>query len=119
MQRIGAMFSRRQPSGAGSRRPRAGTAAQGDTKEGLYIGREIHPSSPEASLPLHGVNQWPAQVPLPTHSKRLIDRRALMSRQAIADAVRCEHCGQRVSASGQGNAPRYCRKFWCISWPQA
>lgn len=38
----------------------------GDTKEGLYFGREIPKGDPEAEIPLHGPNQWPdpAQVPL-------------------------------------------------------
>ena len=34
----------------------------GDTKEGLYFGREIAPDSPEAATPLHGPNQWPDEV---------------------------------------------------------
>lgn len=35
---------------------------EGDTKEGLYFGREILPDSEEAHMPLHGPNQWPAKV---------------------------------------------------------
>ena len=35
---------------------------EGDTKEGLYFGREVPPGSEEAHMPLHGPNQWPAQV---------------------------------------------------------
>ena len=35
---------------------------EGDTKEGLYFGREVAPDSEEAQMPLHGPNQWPAQV---------------------------------------------------------
>ncbi len=35
---------------------------EGDTKEGLYFGREVPPDSEEACMPLHGPNQWPAQV---------------------------------------------------------
>ena len=35
---------------------------EGDTKEGLYFGREVLPDSEEAHMPLHGPNQWPAQV---------------------------------------------------------
>jgi isopenicillin N synthase-like dioxygenase len=34
----------------------------GDTKEGLYFGREVSPESEEAKLPLHGPNQWPSEV---------------------------------------------------------
>lgn len=34
----------------------------GDTKEGLYFGREVAPDSPEAATPLHGPNQWPDEV---------------------------------------------------------
>ncbi len=33
--------------------------SEGDTKEGLYFGREVDPGDPEARLPLHGPNQWP------------------------------------------------------------
>lgn len=38
----------------------------GDTKEGLYFGREVPKGDPEAETPLHGPNQWPdpAIVPL-------------------------------------------------------
>ena len=36
--------------------------SEGDTKEGLYFGREVPPDSKEACMPLHGPNQWPAQV---------------------------------------------------------
>eukprot|EP01025_Chloroclados_australasicus_P022760 TRINITY_DN23338_c0_g2_i1.p1 TRINITY_DN23338_c0_g2~~TRINITY_DN23338_c0_g2_i1.p1 ORF type:complete len:268 (-),score=9.01 TRINITY_DN23338_c0_g2_i1:300-1103(-) len=35
------------------------TQKVGDTKEGLYFGREIHPDDAEAHKPLHGPNQWP------------------------------------------------------------
>lgn len=35
---------------------------EGDTKEGLYFGREVPADSPEAAQPLHGPNQWPSQV---------------------------------------------------------
>lgn len=38
---------------------------QGDTKEGLLIGREIDQLSDEAKLPLHGSNQWPSEDILP------------------------------------------------------
>jgi len=38
-------------------------STQGDTKEGYYIGREVPPDSPETSLPLHGPNMWPADLP--------------------------------------------------------
>jgi len=37
----------------------------GDTKEGFYIGREIHPTSEEAKKPLHGPNQYPSEQLLP------------------------------------------------------
>jgi isopenicillin N synthase-like dioxygenase len=33
--------------------------SEGDTKEGLYFGREVDQGDPEARLPLHGPNQWP------------------------------------------------------------
>ncbi|KIZ06914.1 hypothetical protein MNEG_1040 [Monoraphidium neglectum] len=39
--------------------------AQGDTKEGYYIGREVPADSPEAQLPLHGPNLWPPEKLLP------------------------------------------------------
>ena len=35
---------------------------EGDTKEGLYFGREVPSDSEEAHMPLHGPNQWPAKV---------------------------------------------------------
>ena len=35
---------------------------EGDTKEGLYIGREVAADSEEAKTPLHGPNQWPDPV---------------------------------------------------------
>jgi hypothetical protein len=35
---------------------------EGDTKEGLYFGREVPADSEEAHMPLHGPNQWPAQA---------------------------------------------------------
>lgn len=37
----------------------------GDTKEGLYFGREVPAGSPEAAKPLHGPNQWPDAALLP------------------------------------------------------
>ncbi|KAK9843645.1 hypothetical protein WJX81_000832 [Elliptochloris bilobata] len=40
---------------------------EGDTKEGLYFGREVAPGSPEAHLPLHGPNQWPPEDLLPRY----------------------------------------------------
>jgi isopenicillin N synthase-like dioxygenase len=38
---------------------------RGDTCEGMYFGREIALDDPEASLPLHGPNQWPQPELLP------------------------------------------------------
>jgi len=38
---------------------------RGDTKEGLYFGREVSADSPEARKPLHGPNQWPDAAALP------------------------------------------------------
>ncbi|KAL4425630.1 hypothetical protein ABPG75_009646 [Micractinium tetrahymenae] len=38
---------------------------RGDTHEGLYFGRHVEPGSPEAALPLHGPNQWPAEELVP------------------------------------------------------
>lgn len=35
---------------------------EGDTKEGLYFGREVPADSEDAHLPLHGPNQWPPRV---------------------------------------------------------
>jgi len=40
-------------------------STQGDNKEGLYFGREIPSTSPEATMPLHGSNQWPNENLLP------------------------------------------------------
>ncbi|KAG7671560.1 hypothetical protein Ndes2526B_g09278 [Nannochloris sp. 'desiccata'] len=40
-------------------------STQGDSKEGLYFGREIPSTSAEAVLPLHGPNQWPDETLLP------------------------------------------------------
>ena len=42
-----------------------GTQSEGDTKEGLYFGRDIPRCSPEAAKPLHGPNQWPDAAVLP------------------------------------------------------
>jgi isopenicillin N synthase-like dioxygenase len=42
-----------------------GSQSAGDTKEGLYFGREVAPYEPEASKPLHGPNQWPDAKVLP------------------------------------------------------
>lgn len=39
-------------------------STEGDAKEGLYFGREVAADSAEASLPLHGPNQWPDEVAL-------------------------------------------------------
>lgn len=36
--------------------------SEGDTKEGLYFGREVPADSPDAGVPLHGPNQWPSPV---------------------------------------------------------
>lgn len=41
------------------------TQSTGDTKEGLYFGREIPADDPEAAKPLHGPNQWPSPEALP------------------------------------------------------
>jgi isopenicillin N synthase-like dioxygenase len=41
------------------------TQTQGDTKEGLYFGREVPKGDPEATIPLHGPNQWPDAEVLP------------------------------------------------------
>lgn len=42
-----------------------GNQTTGDTKEGLYFGREVAATSQEASLPLHGPNQWPDEDLVP------------------------------------------------------
>jgi non-haem dioxygenase in morphine synthesis N-terminal len=42
-----------------------GSQSGGDTKEGLYFGREVQPHEPDASKPLHGPNQWPDSTALP------------------------------------------------------
>ncbi|KAK9915583.1 hypothetical protein WJX75_001145 [Coccomyxa subellipsoidea] len=42
---------------------------EGDTKEGLYFGREVPADSPEAAQPLHGPNQWPSQELLPEYRR--------------------------------------------------
>ncbi|CAK0779497.1 hypothetical protein CVIRNUC_004789 [Coccomyxa viridis] len=42
---------------------------EGDTKEGLYFGREVPAGSEDAHLPLHGPNQWPAQEVLPKYKQ--------------------------------------------------
>ena len=34
----------------------------GDGKEGLYFGREVAAGDADATVPLHGPNQWPAEV---------------------------------------------------------
>jgi isopenicillin N synthase-like dioxygenase len=39
--------------------------AVGDTKEGLYFGREVPKGDPEAEVPLHGPNQWPDPLHVP------------------------------------------------------
>ncbi|KAL3133076.1 hypothetical protein ABBQ38_006978 [Trebouxia sp. C0009 RCD-2024] len=39
--------------------------SQGDTKEGLYFGRDLPADCEEAKLPLHGPNQWPSEALLP------------------------------------------------------
>ena len=43
----------------------AKAATQGDSKEGLYFGREVSLHDPESSLPLTGPNQWPSEVRQP------------------------------------------------------
>jgi isopenicillin N synthase-like dioxygenase len=35
---------------------------EGDTKEGIYFGRDVPRDSPEAANPLTGPNQWPSPV---------------------------------------------------------
>jgi hypothetical protein len=42
-----------------------GTQTEGDTKEGLYFGREIGLNDAESQKPLHGPNQWPDPDVLP------------------------------------------------------
>ncbi|CAL8469967.1 g9509 [Coccomyxa elongata] len=42
---------------------------EGDTKEGLYFGREVPADSPEAAQPLHGPNQWPSPELLPEYKR--------------------------------------------------
>jgi isopenicillin N synthase-like dioxygenase len=44
-------------------------STEGDSKEGLYFGREIAADSPLASRPLHGPNQWPSETLLPNYRK--------------------------------------------------
>ncbi|KAK9840485.1 hypothetical protein WJX74_010490 [Apatococcus lobatus] len=43
----------------------AGNQSQGDTKEGLYIGREVAADAEEASKSFHGPNQWPPEDLVP------------------------------------------------------
>ncbi len=45
-----------------------GNQSEGDTKEGVYFGQEIAADSEDAALPLHGPNQWPRVVCLPSES---------------------------------------------------
>ena len=40
----------------------AANQSEGDTKEGMYFGREVPLDSPEAAKPLTGPNQWPSPV---------------------------------------------------------
>lgn len=53
--------------------------SQGDTKEGLYFGRDLAADSEEAKLPLHGPNQWPPEGLLPGYKAAM---------QAYMDAIR-------------------------------
>jgi len=43
----------------------ASQGPRGDYKEGIKIGRDLSPTHPlvQAGLPLHGPNQWPAELP--------------------------------------------------------
>ena len=43
--------------------PENQTAA--DTKEHFQMGEDVPDDHPDAKLPLHGPNQWPAEVPSP------------------------------------------------------
>ena len=45
---------------------------QGDTKEGLYFGREVPADAEEASKPFHGPNQWPPEVRQPPPESTLV-----------------------------------------------
>lgn len=42
----------------------------GDTKEGIYYGREVAADSEEAKKPLHGPNQWPSEELVPGYRQR-------------------------------------------------
>jgi isopenicillin N synthase-like dioxygenase len=68
------------------------TQSQGDTKEGLYFGREVPLDDPEAATPLHGPNQWPDPEKLPHF------RTAMMDYFDACTAVghRCETCKERM-----------------------
>ncbi|KAK9859850.1 hypothetical protein WJX84_000391 [Apatococcus fuscideae] len=56
---------------------------QGDTKEGLYIGREVHPDDDEAQKPFHGPNQWPSEELVPGFRAAMEAYQAAMMRLAF------------------------------------
>ena len=72
---------------------------QGDTHEGLYFGREVQAGSEEAALPLHGVNQWPADVSHTWHAHTYA-------------AMRLEHAPKRGSLTSSTFGHACCRS-WC------
>ena len=46
-----------------------GHQSEGDTKEGIYIGKQVEADSEDAALPLHGPNQWPREVLFSIHTQ--------------------------------------------------
>lgn len=66
---------------------------QPDSHEGLYFGREVAAGSEEAKLPLHGPNQWPAEV---SEAGRMCSRLNSAFLQSLAADKRLRNAIQHV-----------------------
>lgn len=79
----------------------------GDTKEGLYFGREVSKGDPEADVPLHGPNQWPDAAQLPHFRPVVMQYYEACTRAAFrygAAAVALDSVGHELDA-GNGWHP--------------
>jgi isopenicillin N synthase-like dioxygenase len=79
----------------------------GDTKEGLYFGREVPKGDPEANVPLHGPNQWPDPSQLPLFRPTVMRYYEACTQVAFRFALSM-FCGKGTESEGAGVGRRPC-----------